>query len=139
MNLLSALALLAGDANHEDTNRAAALLPALLKQVRKYPGGLNGLVAAFQQNGLGEIVASWISTGPNLPVTVEQLQGVLGAFMIEQLAQDSGQESSEVLELLARFMPMAIDRLTPDGELPEDGGLSAASLLGLLAALRSAS
>lgn len=131
--------MLAGDANHEDTNRAAALLPALLKQVRKYPGGLNGLVAAFQQNGLGEIVASWISTGPNLPVTVEQLQGVLGAFMIEQLAQDSGQESSEVLEMLARFMPMAIDRLTPDGELPGDGGLSAASLLGLLAALRSAS
>ena len=32
-------------------------------------GGLGGLVEAFQAKGLGDVVASWIGTGQNLPVT----------------------------------------------------------------------
>lgn len=31
-------------------------------------GGLGGLIQAFQKNGLGEIVNSWVSTGKNLPI-----------------------------------------------------------------------
>lgn len=137
MNFLSSIASLAGGANLGGNSGVAALLPALLEQVRKYPGGLAGLVDAFQKGGLGEVVASWVGNGPNLPVSSEQLRGVLGNPMIDEIAQASGQGRTEVLDLLTGFLPQAIDKLTPDGELPKDGGLSAASLLGLLAALKS--
>ena len=37
-------------------------------------GGLSGLVQAFQAKGLGDIVASWVGTGSNLPVSPAQIQ-----------------------------------------------------------------
>lgn len=136
MNLLSSIASLAGGSASANGG-VTALLPALLAQVQKYPGGLQGLVEAFQRGGLGEVVSSWIGNGPNLPISSEQLQSVLGAPMIEDIAQSSGQGSSEVLELLTRCLPQAIDKLTPEGELPKDGGLNAGALLGLLSSLNS--
>ncbi|MEY2842765.1 MAG: hypothetical protein RI920_802, partial [Pseudomonadota bacterium] len=36
-------------------------------------GGLSGLISAFEQNGLGNVVASWVGTGQNLPISAEQL------------------------------------------------------------------
>jgi len=133
MNLLSSIASLAGGSGA--SGGAMALLPALLAQVQKYPGGLGGLVEAFQKGGLGEVVASWIGTGPNLPVSGEQLRGVLGNPMIDEIAQASGQGSAEVLDVLSRFLPQAIDKLTPDGQLPKGEALNAGSLLGLLSSL----
>src|SRR5215217_3072960 len=41
-------------------------------------GGLAQLVQAFERSGLGPVVASWIGTGQNLPISPEQLQQVLG-------------------------------------------------------------
>ena len=41
-------------------------------------GGLAGIVQAFQKNGLGNIVNSWVSTGTNLPVTPDQIKQGLG-------------------------------------------------------------
>lgn len=137
MNFLSSIASMAGGAGLGGNKGITAMLPALLEQVQKYPGGLAGLVESFKKGGLGEVVSSWIANGPNLPVSGEQLKGVLGTPMINEISQASGQDSNEVLDLLTRFLPQAIDKLTPDGELPKDGGLNAGALLGLLGALKS--
>src|SRR5437870_4647017 len=40
-------------------------------------GGIAGLQRMFQEKGLGGVVASWIGTGQNLPVSADQLQSVL--------------------------------------------------------------
>jgi len=53
-------------------------------------GGLQGLVQSFTQNGLGHIVSSWVSTGPNLPVSGDQIQGALGSDALSSLAQRAG-------------------------------------------------
>jgi uncharacterized protein YidB (DUF937 family) len=34
-------------------------------------GGLAGLMQSFKQKGLSDIVSSWVSTGANLPISVE--------------------------------------------------------------------
>ncbi len=34
-------------------------------------GGVNGLLQSFQQKGLGDIVASWVGTGQNQPISDE--------------------------------------------------------------------
>ena len=45
-------------------------------------GGLEGLVAKFQQAGLGEVIGSWIGTGQNQAISGEQLSNVLGLSLI---------------------------------------------------------
>lgn len=86
-------------------------------------GGLAGLVNNFQQGGLGEIVKSWISTGQNLPVSAEQLQSVFGGSTLQGLAAQLGMSHDQVTGGLAGLLPQLVDKLTPDGALPEGGDL----------------
>jgi len=90
-------------------------------------GGLGGFVQAFQQNGLGDLIDSWIGTGQNLPVSPSQIQQALGP-KVQELAQQHGLGADTVSQLLSQFLPGLIDHLTPNGHLPEGGvgaGLSA--------------
>jgi uncharacterized protein YidB (DUF937 family) len=86
-------------------------------------GGLAGLVAGFQKNGLGDVVSGWISTGPNPPVTPTQVSNVLGQETLGQFAKKAGVPVSQASSLLAGLLPAAIDRLTPDGKIPEKSSL----------------
>lgn len=93
--------------------------------------GLMGLVAKFKQAGLGAIVESWISTGPNLPISAEQLRGVLGAPAVDGMAQQAGVAAPDLLASLAQTLPMIVDQLTPGGQLPTDGQLAPAAMKNL--------
>ncbi len=52
-------------------------------------GGLAGLVQAFQKNGLGDIVNSWVSTGQNLPATPSQIEQGLGSDLLKTTRRQS--------------------------------------------------
>ena len=84
-------------------------------------GGLGGLIQAFQRNGLGEQMQSWIGTGQNLPVSADQLQQVLGADTLSQISQQMGMSHGEASSGLAELLPQLIDRLTPHGQVPQQG------------------
>ena len=96
-------------------------------------GGLAGLVGRFQQGGLGDIVNSWVGTGQNLPISAEQLGGVLGNDTVANLAQQLGTGQGDMLSQLSQMLPQVVDKLTPGGQLPAGGGLG--DLAGLLAGL----
>ena len=100
----------------------------VMQLVNQYPGGIGGLVQAFQQGGLGEIVNSWVSTGKNLPVSGDQLSSVLGGDFIGKLAGQAGVAPQEVSNGLADLLPGLVDQLTPNGKLPEGGDLLAQGL-----------
>jgi uncharacterized protein YidB (DUF937 family) len=85
-------------------------------------GGLAGLVQAFQKNGLGEIVNSWVSTGANLPVTPNQIEHGIGSDVLKQLAGQAGLSSDATKTKLAGLLPNLVDKLTPNGQI-EAGGL----------------
>lgn len=82
-------------------------------------GGLGSLVQAFQQQGLGDVLASWLSTGQNQGISAEALAGVLGNGTLEQFASKAGIDLSQAGPVLAQLLPVVIDRLTPDGSLPQ--------------------
>lgn len=82
-------------------------------------GGLAGLVQAFQKNGLGEIVNSWVGTGQNMPISPAQVQQGLGAGLLEQLAGKAGVSTDAASSQLASLLPSLIDKLTPDGKIPD--------------------
>ena len=85
-------------------------------------GGLAGLVQAFQKNGLGEIVDSWVSTGKNLQVAPNQIEQVLGSDLLSQLAGKAGFSSGAASSQLAGILPDLVDKLTPNGKI-EAGGI----------------
>jgi uncharacterized protein YidB (DUF937 family) len=82
------------------------------------PAGLAGLVQAFNGAGLGHIIASWIGTGENLPVSAEQLHQVLGSDRVQQIASSLGLPADGAGASLAKILPTLIDTLSPGGALP---------------------
>ncbi|HEY9572722.1 MAG TPA: YidB family protein [Pusillimonas sp.] len=133
MGLLDSIVSAVG-AQSPQAAEQAALLPALIEQVKSYPGGLPGLIEKFQQAGLGETIASWISTTQqNQPVSPEQLHSALGDDLLGKLSQHSGQDSGAVLSNLSVMLPSLIDQLTPNGQA---GGQDlGGSLLGSLTSM----
>ncbi len=93
-------------------------------------GGLAGLVQAFQQNGLGKLVDSWVGTGQNLPVTPAQIQQVLGP-KVRDLAQQHGLSEGAVSQAVSQLLPGLVDQLTPGGRLPQGGDALAQGLSAL--------
>lgn len=94
-------------------------------------GGLGGLVQAFERNGLGHVAQSWVGTGQNLPVSPEQLQQVLGSDLIGGLAQQLGLSPQQASSGLADVLPQLVDRLTPQGTLPQ-GQIDIAGIMSAL-------
>jgi uncharacterized protein YidB (DUF937 family) len=81
-------------------------------------GGLGGLLKQFQQAGLGEVVDSWINTGPNKTVAPGQIGEALGPEVIDALSQRTGLPRDQVVAILSQVLPKAVDQLTPEGRLP---------------------
>jgi len=98
-------------------------------------GGLGAVISAFQQHGLGDLVSSWVSTGPNPPVNADQVTQALGQNTVSQFASKAGVPASDAGSLLASLLPAAIDHLTPNGSLPDSASVES-SLSSLIAGLR---
>ena len=80
-------------------------------------GGLAGIVQAFQKNGLGDIVNSWVGTGKNLPVTPEQVKQGLGSDFLSQIAGKAGVSPDAASTQLSSLLPNVIDKVTPNGKI----------------------
>lgn len=98
-------------------------------------GGLDGLLGTLRQAGLGEQVDSWINTGENRPVAPEELTQAFGAERLQGAAQGLGLQGGGALAgILAQLLPVLIDRLTPQGQMPsapqDDGSGGWGSILG---------
>jgi uncharacterized protein YidB (DUF937 family) len=86
-------------------------------------GGMQLLARLFQEQGLGDVLASWIGTGQNRAISAEQLGQIFGAESTSRISQRAGVSSSEGLGVLAQMLPLVIDRLTPQGQVPKQDPL----------------
>ena len=81
-------------------------------------GGLQGVVSAFEKNGFGPTVQSWVSTGPNQPISPDDVHKVLGPDLLQQLAAKSGLSIPDLTQRLSQMLPEAVDKMTPNGAIP---------------------
>ncbi|WP_439536545.1 YidB family protein [Methyloversatilis sp.] len=124
----------AGALSGQSGAQGSGLLQLLMGLINNpQTGGLQGLIAAFQDQGLGDLVSSWVGTGQNLPISPEQLQSVLGSGQIGQIAQQLGLSSQDVSGELSALLPQVIDGITPNGQVPEGDAMQNA--LGMLSGL----
>ncbi len=81
-------------------------------------GGLGELVEQFTKGGAGKTAESWIGTGPNEPISESQMEKTLGSDLVDSLVKQTGLSREELLQRLAKTLPEAVDKLTPDGQVP---------------------
>jgi len=81
---------------------------------------LSDLVAHFRAAGQGATADSWVSAEANYPVNVDELEAALGPETLADLANKTGLPQQELLLRLNAALPEVVDRLTPNGRLPND-------------------
>lgn len=97
------------------------LLQNVMEMLSSKEGGLSGLVQSFQEKGLGDVISSWISTGQNLPINADQIKQGLGSETIQNMAAKAGVSPDDLSAKLSEILPGVVDKLTPDGTIPEGG------------------
>ena len=120
MGLFTTLAemVVTGFGNPDSTQ--AKLASAVVKRLQTNDGG--GLTALLQQleaKGLGQVAQSWVGTATNQPISADQIKNALGSDWIQQIAERVGVSPDVISSHLSEILPKIIDRLTPDGQLPQ--------------------
>jgi len=96
-----------------------ALLQMLLQMLQQN-GGLGQILGRMQQSGYGQQAQSWIGTGQNLPIDPAALQEIFGHGQLGQIAQQLGISHEEASTGVAQMLPQVVDRMSPDGQLPDN-------------------
>jgi uncharacterized protein YidB (DUF937 family) len=104
------------------------VITAVTDFVNQQPGGLEGLVQQFHQQGAGEMIQSWIGNGANQTATADLIQKVAGSSGLSELAGKLGVSPEQASSVLTQVLPLVVNHATPGGQLPQGGQLDAGSV-----------
>ena len=116
MDILDTLGSVLGDGKGNQQND---ILSTVMNLIGQQKGGLSGLVEQFASKGLGDVISSWVGTGNNLPINSSQLTNALGSDTIKNIASKLGMDSNALTGQLSNLLPNVVDKLTPNGKIPE--------------------
>ncbi len=108
---------------------AGAILGALLGALTGGGGGASGaqaggsnplgpLLDMLTKSGLADQAQSWIGTGDNKSVSGAQIAEALPDEALQKAAAQAGVSPQEAADRIAQSLPTAVDRLSPEGQLP---------------------
>ena len=77
-------------------------------------GGLDlgSLVSNLSENGLGEVVGSWLGEGENASISLDQVKDLLGSDKISEFASQLGLSEESAAGALADALPQVVDKAT---------------------------
>jgi len=87
-------------------------------------GGLGGLLEQMQRAGFAEEANSWVSRGENKPISPDAMSQVFGDEGLEQISRQAGISPDEASRGLSALLPEVVDRMTPDGTVPDADALA---------------
>ena len=110
--------LLRGTGQGKDPNDPQG--DGLLDQLSKATSGtaLGDVLDRFRQSGAGSKVDSWVGKGPNDPIEARDVESAIDEETLASLSRQTGLSRQELIDRITRDLPDAVDRMTPDGELP---------------------
>jgi uncharacterized protein YidB (DUF937 family) len=88
-------------------------------------GGLGGLLDQFRRAGFGDHTNSWVSTGQNMPLPQGAMEQTFGRGGLAEIARRAGLSEEDTSRGLSQLIPEMVDRVTPDGQVPDGGSLLA--------------
>lgn len=99
-------------------------------------GGLGGLLGGLRGSGMANKVDSWVQPGPNQSVSADELSHAFDPKDIDAAARQAGTDRGGLMQEVSRLLPDFVDRLTPQGRVPEhEADLGGGGLGGLLGSL----
>ncbi len=134
MGLLDGLlgSMMGGTTGTGQSAQGGSPLIAMALQMLQQNGGIEGVLAKFQQAGMGQQAQSWIGTGQNMPISADALSNIFGHGQLGQIAQQCGIPTGQIAGDLAHALPNVIDRMTPNGQIPTDNNDLVAQALAIL-------
>ena len=93
---------------------------SLLDQVSKGVSGtaLGDILDRFRSAGSGSKVDSWVKQGPNEPIEPQEVESAIDEETLSSLSQQTGLSREELIARITQALPEAVDKMTPDGQLP---------------------
>lgn len=70
------------------------------------------------KSGLADQAQSWLGTGDNKPVSGAQIAEAVPDEALQKAAAQAGVSPQEAADQIAQALPTAVDRLSPEGQLP---------------------
>lgn len=86
--------------------------------------GLGGLLEQLQRTGFGEQANSWVGRGANKPIPPDAVTQIFGREGIERISRRAGISEDEASRGLSQLLPEVVDRVTPDGDVPDATALT---------------
>ena len=131
MGILDSVESLAGQVGQNAQSDNAKIAGGFIQALTQHPGGIQGLLDSFKNNGMEQHVQNW-GTGQNPTATPEQVQqGLAGTGLIEKTAEKAGVSPQVVQIALATVLPMVIQHFAPNGHAAEGSiGSMASQFLG---------
>jgi YidB-like protein len=77
-----------------------------------------------QRTGFGEQADSWVSRAANKPISPDAMSQIFGKDSLEAISRQAGISPEEVSHGLSQLLPEVVDRMTPDGEVPDPDALA---------------
>ncbi len=113
MDIVESLAGKSGGAAGTEQGKVAG---GFVEALTQHPGGIQGVLDAFKNNGMAEHAGAW-SSGQNATATPEQVQqGLQGTGLIERTAEKAGVSPQVVQIALVTVLPMLIHHFAPNGQ-----------------------
>ena len=110
--------MMGGGSSAQGTQGGNPMIQMALQMLQQN-GGIEGLLAKFQQAGMGQQAQSWIGTGQNMPISPDALSQIFGHGQLGQIAQQMGISPEEAAGGLSQALPHVVDQMTPGVEIPE--------------------
>ena len=85
--------------------------------------GLSRLIDQFKSAGLGDKASSWVGTGPNQELSPDEVEKAIGADKLAAMSKKTGQSVDSLKQDLSGMIPNAVNKLTPDGKMPNPSDL----------------
>ncbi len=119
MGLFDEVLAMAGSSGTPQQGQQTTALTAIMTYINSpQVGGIAGLQRMFQQGGLGGVINSWISNGPNPPISASQLQDVVHGGALQQAAQQNGMDASALTGMMASLLRTSSTSSRPTARSP---------------------
>ena len=85
--------------------------------------GLSRLLDQFKGAGMGDKAESWVSNGENQSLDPDEVEKAIGSERLAKMSKQTGESVGALKTDLSKMIPDAVNKLTPDGKMPNPGDL----------------
>lgn len=98
------------------------IIKALQGLIQNADGGIDlaTIVGSLSQNGLGEIVGSWLGAGENKAISPEEVTVLLGDDKVDAFAKELGIDDDSAKKALSDALPTVVDKATSEHSIIDE-------------------